>query len=99
MVCSKTCKNNADEMPGTRTRTVLTDAQHSGATCPNLEEQCNDFRCPIDCEVTQWGYGGVLVASASKFVPAVLQAVVSLKGFLFLHVPKVGHISHCLNEG
>lgn len=51
--CSETCGGGEQ----TRTRTVDVPAQFGGRVCPPLSEtrECNDFDCPVDCEVSDWG--------------------------------------------
>jgi hypothetical protein len=50
--CSATCGDGTM----TRTRTVITEAQHGG-TCPKLEDSddCNKGPCPVPCTVSDWG--------------------------------------------
>ncbi len=51
--CSKSCGGGLR----TRSRSVLTSANHGGVACPSLTEtqQCNDQACPVDCVVSDWG--------------------------------------------
>ena len=50
--CTLTCGGGAQ----TRSRSVVTHAEHGGYVCPSLEEvqQCNDSPCPVDCTTTEW---------------------------------------------
>ena len=47
--CSKTCNSGQSR----RGRVVETQPQHNGTLCPVLDgaKSCNDFPCPIDCQV------------------------------------------------
>jgi len=50
--CSKTCNSGQSR----RGRVVETQPQFNGISCPLLEatKNCNDFPCPIDCQVNAW---------------------------------------------
>ncbi len=51
--CSDTCGGGIQ----TRYRTVMVTPAFGGVPCPtNVEEEqvCNDYPCPVDCEVTPW---------------------------------------------
>jgi len=50
--CSRTCNSGQSK----RRRLVETQPQHGGISCPVLESSktCNEFPCPIDCEVGAW---------------------------------------------
>merc|ERR1719476_370235 len=50
--CSKTCGTGKVKSR----RKIVTHPQGQGLSCPPLEkeETCNDFPCPIDCEVDDW---------------------------------------------
>lgn len=52
-VCNKPCGAGVQ----TRTRSVLTAPQHGGKACGAAEEtqNCEVKKCPIDCEVSDWG--------------------------------------------
>lgn len=43
--------SNCDGGTQTRTRTVITQPQNGGTTCPDLTETRN---CPVDCVVSEW---------------------------------------------
>ena len=47
--CSKSCGGGESE----RARSVERKSDHGGIACPNLRttRTCNDFDCPIDCQV------------------------------------------------
>ena len=47
--CSKSCGGGESE----RARSVERKSGHGGIACPNLRmtRSCNDFDCPIDCQV------------------------------------------------
>ena len=51
--CTKSCGGGLQ----TRSRTVVTGADHGGVACPSLTEtqQCNNGPCPVDCVVSNWG--------------------------------------------
>jgi hypothetical protein len=51
--CTKTCGTGTH----TRTRKVVSHAQHGGRTCPDLMEDahCATQACPVDCAVSEWG--------------------------------------------
>jgi hypothetical protein len=51
--CSHTCGGGSM----TRARTVTTEANHAGNTCPALTQTtaCNPEPCPVDCTVKEWG--------------------------------------------
>ena len=48
--CSKTCNSGQSK----RRRLVETQPEHGGISCPVLKSSktCNEFPCPIDCEVS-----------------------------------------------
>ena len=52
--CSRTCGSGVTF----RYRTVILQPVGDGRSCPLLEDPspiaCNTFRCPIDCEVSEW---------------------------------------------
>jgi len=52
-VCSKSCGSGSMD----RTRSIVTHHAHRGSVCPNLSEtkSCNNHRCPVDCEVGNYG--------------------------------------------
>jgi hypothetical protein len=49
----------------TRARTVTTEAQHAGNTCPALTQTtaCNPEDCPVDCTVHAWGAWSMCTAT------------------------------------
>ena len=49
----------------TRARTVTTEAQHAGNTCPALTQTtaCNPEDCPVDCTVREWGAWSMCTAT------------------------------------
>lgn len=55
--CSKSCGGGQS----TRTRWIVSHAEHGGDTCGNLNDsvECNSQPCPVDCQVGYFGYGGV----------------------------------------
>ena len=52
--CSKSC-HWGDPGQSRRGRDIITQPTYGGASCPVLGESrgCNDFPCPVDCEVNQ----------------------------------------------
>lgn len=54
--CAKSC-GRGDE---TRKRTIATTPMHGGFACPSLYDHraCNVHRCPVDCEVSEYGSWG-----------------------------------------
>jgi hypothetical protein len=52
-ICSLTCGGGSQKY----TRTILQEAQHGGANCPDTlsrVEPCNEEGCPVDCVLTDW---------------------------------------------
>ena len=49
--CSRSCNFGESR----RKRNVLERNQHGGISCPVLNgtKSCNDFHCPVDCQVSQ----------------------------------------------
>ena len=52
----------------TRSRKIITPAQHEGKECGKLIEtkDCNDTPCPLDCQVSDWGEWTSCVPANSK---------------------------------
>jgi hypothetical protein len=52
--CSATCGYGAGTK--TKTRSVITQTFRTGKACPALTatKECNQFACPIDCEMSNW---------------------------------------------
>merc|ERR1711971_946081 len=51
------CKtgNLLDCGPGTKTRTVITQASYGGLECPSLTQSCEmSKKCPVNCAVSEW---------------------------------------------
>ena len=50
--CTLTCGGGTQ----TRSRSVVTHADHGGYTCPSVQEvqSCNHAECPVDCVQTAW---------------------------------------------
>merc|ERR1711971_1407986 len=51
------CKtgNLLDCGPGTKTRTVITQANYGGLECPSLTQSCEmSKKCPVNCAVSEW---------------------------------------------
>ena len=51
--CSKSCNWGGRSGQSWRGRTIVTQPEHGGASCPVLDSttSCNNFPCPIDCKV------------------------------------------------
>merc|ERR1712172_243516 len=51
------CKteDSRDCGPGTKTRTVITQASYGGLECPSLTQSCEmSKKCPVNCAVSEW---------------------------------------------
>jgi hypothetical protein len=61
--CTKTCGGGKQ----TRTRTLFQPAAHGGQVCGSRKQVkvCNAARCPVDCEVAEWGAFGACSVSCS----------------------------------
>jgi len=71
--CTKTCVDPSTPTEvGTkrRTRSIIEAAFMNGAVCPDLENvvECNNFFCPVDCEVGAWSTWEPTIHDANKLI-------------------------------
>lgn len=74
--CTRTCDNGNDlnRVAPTRhrTRSVIKAANHGGKLCSSFTkvsvEKCNNFRCPLDCAMSEWTSFGACSATCGVAV-------------------------------